>query len=115
MFLIHLKNEGGDVMPKIIAKGIYSGEESIAEVVLLNGSLHIELNFEFIELVQNRFNQLLETSPPMGGTYYPPKNSMLAAYSVLESTFFDDGSPVILKVEGDIGKIPTYNIEGIVY
>lgn len=102
-------------MPKIIAKGMLSGRACVAEVVPEAGSLHIELNNEFIEQVQNHFNQLLESAPVMGGTFHPPKSSMLAAYSVLESAFFDAGASVELKVEGDIGKIPTYNIKGIVY
>lgn len=102
-------------MPKIIARGMLSGRACVAEVVPEAGSLHIELNNEFIEQVQNHFNQLLESSPVMGGTFHPPKSSMLAAYSVLESSFFGAGSPVELKVEGYIGKIPTYNMTGIVY
>ncbi len=102
-------------MSKITAKGKLLGRETIAEAILIDGSIQIKLNGEFIEEVQNHFNQLLNSAPVMGGTYYPPKNSMLAAYSVLESAFFDSDSPVELKVEGDIGKIPTYNIKGIVY
>jgi len=100
---------------KIIAKGKYMQVERQAEVILEDGFPIIELDGEFDEQVQDRFNQLLETSPPMGGTYHPPKNSMLAAYSVLESTFFDEGSPVALEVDGDIGTIPTYDIDDIVY
>lgn len=102
-------------MPKITAKGIFSGKECIVEVFPEAGSLHIKVDGEYDEAVQNHFNHLLKKVPVMGGTYYPPENSMLAAYGVLESTFFDAGSTVNLKVDGNIGKIPTYDINGIVY
>ena len=70
---------------------------------------------EYDETIQNKFNQLLKEAPAIGGTYYPPENSLLAAYNVLESIFFDDNSSVEIKTEGDIGKIPTYEIDDIVY
>ncbi|MDD2212449.1 MAG: hypothetical protein PHV56_05710 [Clostridia bacterium] len=73
----------------------------------------VELNGEFDEAAQKYFNTLLITAPVMRGTYYPPVDSMLAAYSVLENTFFDDGSKIAIKAEGDIGTIP-YE-DGVVY
>lgn len=102
-------------MPKITSKGIFQGNESIVEVEKSGNSILIKVNGEFIEQIQNRFDDLLDFSPALGGTYYPPKDSLLAAYSVLQSTFFDEGSPVEIKVKGYIGKIPTYDIKGIVY
>lgn len=102
-------------MPKITAKGIFRGNECIAEVEISEGLILIKIDGEFIEQVQNRFNDLLDSAPALGGTYYPPKNSMLRALSVLQSTFFDDGSPVKIEVKGYIGKIPTYDVKGIVY
>jgi hypothetical protein len=99
---------------KIIAKGLYLGRERIVECFLEDGFPIIELDGEYDEAVQSNFNQLLKKAPALGGTYYPPENSLLAAYSVLENTFFDD-SPIEIKTEGDIGKIPTYDVDDIVY
>lgn len=100
-------------MNKIIAKGKYLGSDCIVECFIEDGSLIIEVNGEFNQEAQNDFEEKLKTCPAMGGTYHPPENSMLAGYSVLESTFFD-ATPEI-EVDGDIGEIPTYNIENIVY
>lgn len=102
-------------MPKITATGIYQGNRISVEafkeagsiVLLVDGFAHAE--------IQNDFQEKLQTAPAMGGTFYPDRNSLLAAYSVLESSFFDPGTPVEMKAEGDIGKIPTYDIDGIVY
>jgi hypothetical protein len=77
--------------------------------------LTIEVDGELNLEVQNDFNEKLKKCPAIGGTNYPLQNSLLAAYSVLESVFFDDGSIPIIEAVGDIGKIPTYDIDGIVY
>jgi hypothetical protein len=98
---------------KITAKGKYLGSKITVECFPEDGSIVIELDGQYDKLIQDRFNKLLKIAPVMGGTYYPPEDSMLAAYSVLESTFFDDGSQVEIKVEGDIGSIP-YE-DGVVY
>lgn len=102
-------------MPKIIAKGKYLGVERQVECFLKDGLLTIEIDGEYDETIQNKFNQLLKEAPAMGGTYYPPENSLLAAYSVLEAVFFDDGSTPTIEAVGDIGKILTYDIDDIVY
>ncbi len=102
-------------MPKITAKGIFQGNESIIEVEKSGNSILIKVNGEFNKQIKNRFDGLLESAPALGGTYYPSKDTLLAAYSVLQSTFFDEGSPVEIEVKGYIGKIPTYDINGIVY
>ncbi len=101
-------------MPKIIAKGKYLGIERQVECFLKDGLLIVEIDGEFNQEAQNDFIIKLKKCPALGGTYYPPENSLLAAYSVLENTFFDD-SPIEIKTEGDIGKIPTYDIDNIVY
>jgi hypothetical protein len=102
-------------MAKIIAKGKYFGVDRQVECFMEDGLPIIELDGEYDEQVQSAFNQLLKEAPAMGGTYHPPKNSLLAAYSVLESTFFDGGSPVQLEADGDIGKIPIIDVEDAVY
>jgi len=102
-------------MAKIIAKGKYLGVNRHVECFMEDGLPIIELDGEYDEQVQSAFNQLLKEAPAMGGTYHPSENSLLAAYSVLESTFFDDGSPVQLETDGDIGKIPISDVEDAVY
>lgn len=101
-------------MSKIIAKGKYLGVERQVECFLKDGLLIVEIDGEFNQEAQNDIIIKLKKCPALGGTYYPPENSLLAAYSVLENTFFDD-SPIEIKTEGDIGKIPTYDVDDIVY
>lgn len=102
-------------MAKIIAKGKYLGVDRRVDCFMEDGLPIIELDGEYDEQVQSAFNQLLKEAPAMGGTYHPPENSLLAAYSVLESIFFDDGSPVQIETDGDIGKIPINDVEDAVY
>lgn len=95
-------------MGKIIAKGKILGFERVITCTLVDGYPVIEVDGEYDEDIQSIFfDALLKNPPPIGGTYYPPADSMLAAYSVLQSKFFDMGSPVEIEVEGDIGEIPT--------
>ena len=101
------------IMNKIIAKGKYHGNKIVVECFIQDGSLIIELNNEFDELVQQDFEHRLESLDPLGGTYYPPSDSLLAALAVLESQFFDDEPEI--TVEGDIGEIPTYERKDLVY
>lgn len=102
-------------MAKIIATGQYLGVERRIECFLKDDFPIIEVDGQYDETIQSSFNQLLKEAPAIGGTYHPPENSLLASYSVLESTFFDKGSKVKIEVDGDIGKIPIYEIEDIVY
>ena len=102
-------------MSKLYAKGIYMGVERQVKVILEDGFPIIELDGEYDELVQTKFNALLKEAPAIGGTYHPPENSLLAAHGVLELMFFDEGSTSEIVVVGDIGLIPTYDVEGIVY
>jgi len=102
-------------MAKIIAKGKYLGIVREIECFIEDGFPIIEVDGEYDETIQSNFNQLLKEAPAIGGTYHPPENSLLAAYGVLESTFFDEGSPVEIKADGDIGKIPIYEVDDIVY
>ncbi|MPN52681.1 hypothetical protein SDC9_200343 [bioreactor metagenome] len=102
-------------MSKIIAKGIYLGRECVAECFIEDGSVIIEIDGEYDKKVQKKFNELLKNCSPIGGTYHPPKNSLLAGYSVLENSFFDIGSNPEINVEGEIETIPTYDIENIIY
>lgn len=100
----------------IFAKGIYLGQDCTIKCYLLNGSPVIELDGEFNQDAQNDFEEKLKHAPSIGGTYHPDSNSLLAAYSVLDDTFFDIDSNVQMDVIGDIGTIPiAEDIEDIVY
>lgn len=100
-------------MARIKAIGKRSGIKIQVEVFMENGSPVIEVDGDYDETLQEEFNELLKNAPSMGGTYYPPSNTLLAAYSVLKSNFFDN--TVDVEVIGDIGEIPTYEGEDIVY
>lgn len=73
-----------------------------------------ELLSEVIELLQAQFNSKLKNPPVLGGTFYPPENSMMAAFSILQSGFFDRGTLKELTVDGDIGQVPM-NDPDIIY
>jgi hypothetical protein len=100
-------------MSQINAKGKINGLEVNAEVILEDGHPVIEIDGEYDEVVQARFNEMMNAAPSMGGTYYPQPNTLLAAFSVLQSAFFDESDPVVIEVVGDIGEIP-YN-PGVIY
>lgn len=85
-------------MKKIIANGI--------EVELIDGELIVEP-----EEYQERFDEMLQNPTPIGGTYYPPTNTLLAAYNVMKNMFFDEEPDV--EVIGELEEIP-YE-EGIIY
>lgn len=85
-------------MKKIIANGI--------EVELIDGELIVEP-----EDYQEQFDEMLRHQTPMGGTYYPPTNTLLAAYNVMKNMFFD--TEVDVEVIGELEEIP-YE-EGFIY
>jgi len=102
-------------MAKIIAVGIYNGVTTRLEVIMKQDKATIVIkdeDEEIIKRVQKRFDEKLINIPPIGGTYYPASNSLLGAYSVLQSSFFDS-KPTQLTVIGNIGTIPFK--KGIVY
>lgn len=98
---------------KIIAEGKVNGIRKHVECFIEDGSPIIEVDYDFDEKEQERFNELLKNPPALGGTYYPPSNSLLVAYSVLQFNYFDLGSTVDIKIIGDIGEIP--HEKGVVY
>ena len=100
---------------KIIAKGKRFGANRYVECFIKNESVIIEVDYAFNEREQERFEKLLKTPPALGGTYYPPVNTLLAAYSVLLSTFFDENSDIEIKIEGDIGEIPILEEKDVIY
>ncbi len=98
-------------MGKVIASGIYCGNRITVEAVVEDGTLLILMDEKEVPDIQKRFDELIKVQPAMGGTYFPDENSLLAAYNVLQHTFFDTLEEI--SVEGDIGEIP--NEKGMVY
>jgi hypothetical protein len=95
-------------MNKIIATGVLNGYEIELEVELINGKLIINE-----PILQPDLDHHLENAEPIGGTYYPPDNTLLAAYNILNSNFFDVGSDVKIEVIGELEKIP--GDENVIY
>ena len=98
-------------MGKVIASGIYCGNRITVEAVVEDGTLVILMNEKEVPDIQKRFDELIKVQPAMGGTYFPDEDSLLAAYNVLQHTFFDTLEEI--SVEGDIGEIP--NEDGVIY
>lgn len=83
-------------MSKITAKNpdvTITVEEIDGEITVLFDGKKDTLQREVLDL-------RVKYAPPMGGTFYPEPGTMLAYYSVFESTGMD------ISVEGDIGEIP---------
>ncbi|MEF9917688.1 MAG: hypothetical protein RR310_07250 [Eubacterium sp.] len=94
-------------MAQIVAKGKVRNKNMIV--------ICEDMKFTFDGKENRALEQLIldesESVPPIGGTFYPEKNTMLAVKSVLENIFFDELLDV--DVTGDIGTIP-YE-ENIIY
>lgn len=92
--------EGGNEMSKIIAKGKVNNEMMtiICEDMKFTFDGKTNEGFETLILDETDFLR------PIGGTYYPKRNTMLAVKLVLEESFFNE----LIKIEviGDIGTIP---------
>lgn len=98
-------------MGKVIASGIHCGNRITVEATVEDGTLVILVNEREVPYIQKRFDELIKVQPAMGGTYFPDEDSLLAAYNVLQHTFFDTLEEI--SVEGDIGEIP--NEENTIY
>lgn len=57
------------------------------------------------ELLKEELTELLENPKAVGGTYYPPFDSLLNAYNILRYHFFDEPTEEI-TVEGELEEIP---------
>ena len=91
-------------MGKVIASGIYCGNRITVEAVIEDGTLLILMDEKEVPDIQKRFDELVKVQPAMGGTYFPDKDSLLAAYNVLQYTFFDTLEEI--SVEGELEEIP---------
>lgn len=98
-------------MAKIIATGIHICNRITVEVTKEDGTLVITAyGFKSPEL-QKDFDECVANQPPMGGSFYPKHDSMLAAFNVLSNKFFDTLEEI--TVEGDLGEIP--HEDGVIY
>lgn len=97
---------------RIIAKGKWNGYTCEVVCTLEDGELILDVDGEEDHVAERRLADLIQDQPPIGGTYYPEPNSLLAAFNVLKNTFFDD-KDVEIEIEGDIGTIP--HEEGVIY
>lgn len=93
----------------IVAKGAIGGRFGTIEVLGTDGDLTVTTNEP---QWGQRFNQMVNQPPPLGGTYYPRPRSLLAAVSVLQRGFFDS-PPGEVTVEGPLEAIPYEG--GVIY
>lgn len=95
-------------MKKIAATGRKYGHKLTVEYdmkkVLFNGQED--------ELLEEEFFELLENPKSIGGTYYPPADTLLNAMNILQYHFFDEPTEEI-EAEGEIEEIP--HEEGKIY
>lgn len=88
-------------MGKIIAKGKKHGFKVTVEFELNK----VLFNGQNDRLLENELSEMLEDPKPVGGTYYPPVESLLNVMNILQYHFFDDTAEKI-TVEGEIEEIP---------
>ena len=88
-------------MGKIIAKGKKHGFIMTVEFE----PNKVLFNSQEDKLLEDELLELLETPKSIGGTYYPPADSLLNAMNILQYHFFDEPTDEI-TVEGDIDEIP---------
>ena len=104
-------------MSKIIAVGNIFGRKEKIEITVEKERLMIvcktyELTEELKKELDSRLERCIKTSSPVGGTYYPPENTLLAAYLGLQNNFFES-EDIEIKVDGELESIP-YE-DGIIY
>lgn len=98
-------------MSKIIAKGIFVGEKRKFEITIEDEKLKIICNEKWWnikkvrEYTEARLKRCISQAEPIGGTYYPPENTLTAAYNGLQNGFFDDNKAEI-EVKGELEPIP---------
>lgn len=91
-------------MSKVIATGIYCGHIITVEAIKEDQRVVVTFDGRDIPELREHFNELISKQHPISGTYYPDNNSLLAAYNVLSTTFFDSLKKI--TIEGEIEEIP---------
>lgn len=98
-------------MSKIIATGYIFGSKETIEITLEDERLVVvckssELSSELQRAVEDMLKKCIETVNAVGGTYYPPKNTLQAAFNGLQNNFFDEREKPKITVEGELEPIP---------
>ena len=92
-------------MNKIIVKGkLPPLGKTTVEVELKDGELIILFDGLDDDISEYIFRQELSRQHPIGGTYYPPVNSLMNALNVLRTRMFESVESV--EIIGDIGTVP---------
>lgn len=94
------------VKGSIKAKGLRWGKE-LEVIATQEESTKITVTFNGMqdEWLKKALDLESETAPPMGGTYWPERGTMLAYYNLFQNTaYFDELES--LEITGDIGTIP---------
>ena len=93
----------------IVATGTKQGDLITVSIDVDNQQITIKGNNKYMHLLL--LNEKLKESHAIGGTYFPPKNSALHYYNVVERYFFDE----LKSIETD-EEIPTIPYEeGLIY
>lgn len=91
-------------MDKVIASGMYLGNRIIVEAVKDGDSIKFLVDGIIVQDIQQDFEQRLNDAPAIGGTFRPEPNTLLAAFTVLESGFFEKLDSI--EVQGELETIP---------
>ena len=97
-------------MVKITAKGVLEGKEIGVVCTGENGSYEIKLS-NCDEIHRTMVLESLREYHPVGGTYWPEKNTMLHVFNTLSDYTFD--KLIEIDCDGELEEIP-YE-EGVVY
>ena len=97
-------------MAKIKANGWIFGRYCTFEIHVENEQLMVNcisqnLSPALIALFEQRLKWCIDTAEPIAGTYYPPYNTLNAAYSGIMNGLFYAG-PVQILIEGELEPIP---------
>ena len=88
------------VLQTVTGKGTAFGHKLTVTVTLADGKLIVDP-----AAFQEYFDDLADRQIAVGGSYHPPRKSLLTAWNVLSFMFFDEPDPEII-VEGKLEKIP---------
>lgn len=93
-------------MAKITVVGMLNGQKREIEVRSVGKRWQLDN-----PMVQLRFDELMDEERPVGGTHYPPKNSLLAAYNIMAEHFFDE----LISISCDEPIEPMPHEYGVIY
>lgn len=92
-------------MNKIIAKN----DDLEVSVIEDGGVIKVYVNGREADNWRRLLDIMVDGLPPMGGTFYPEKGTMLAYYHALKNSHWVNS----LEIEGDIGEMPCE--DGVIY